>query len=312
MTIVYDDVFLEHSAVGHPERPDRLRAIVTRLRADERLRTVPWSDAGGVEASHDLLAAVHSERHLAAIEAMSRDGGGWIDADTYCTQNSHRVAVRAAGATVAAASLVCTAASQHAFALVRPPGHHATRNRAMGFCLFNNVAIAARATQAVHHVERVAIVDIDVHHGNGTQDVFYADPSVLYTSLHQYPFYPGSGAATETGSGAGRGTTINVPLPAGTAGDAWLDAFDRLVEPSVRAFNPGAVIVSAGFDAHRDDPLAELKLDTVTYAAIAHRLRILAESLAIPTLWALEGGYDLTAIADSAAAIVHELAREGD
>jgi acetoin utilization deacetylase AcuC-like enzyme len=315
VTLVYDDVFLLHGAGGHPERPGRLEAITARIHGDSRLTSVPWSDAGGADAGIELLTMVHPERYVRTIAAMSDDAAKlhagytelWLDPDTYCTPESYPVATRAAGATIWAANLVCRGASDAAFALVRPPGHHATADQAMGFCLFNNAALAARAMQRHPHIARVAIVDIDVHHGNGTQEVFHDDPSVLYASLHQYPYYPGTGAATETGTGAGAGTTLNVPLPAGTGGDAWLDAFLTRIVPTVEAFRPDGIVVSAGYDGHEADPLAGLRLTTATYASAAGHIRRLAGSCDAPMVWVLEGGYDLAALADSVAETVHAL-----
>jgi acetoin utilization deacetylase AcuC-like enzyme len=244
---------------------------------------------------------VHSDRHILGIERAAESGGGWLDGDTYCTARSYDVALRAAGAAMRAAELVM---QQHepysAFALVRPPGHHATPDRAMGFCLFNNAAVAARSAQRLYGAERVAMIDIDVHHGNGTQDVFYEDPSVLYCSLHQFPLYPGTGTQGETGAGRGEGANVNVPLPPGTDGERWMDAFDARVTPAVAAHRPDVIIVSAGYDAHAADPLAELRLATETYAQVAARIAAMAGELCGGrTVWVLEGGYDLDALAAS-------------
>ena len=305
-TVVYDDTFLLHDHPGHPETAARLRAITARLASDPALQSLPAVPAP--DADPDMLLAVHTDTHVMGIERASRSGGGWLDGDTYCTSASYDVALRAAGAAMRATSMVMQGESRSAFALVRPPGHHATPSHAMGFCLFNNAAIAARTAQRVHGASRVAIVDIDVHHGNGTQDVFYADPSVLYCSLHQFPLYPGTGLPRETGEGRGEGTTVNVALPPGTDGERWLEAFDMRVMPALRSHRPDLVIVSAGYDAHEADPLAQLRLTTSTYGLVASRLASVAGELCGGrTVWVLEGGYDLDALAASVGASLQAL-----
>jgi acetoin utilization deacetylase AcuC-like enzyme len=305
-SIVYDDTFLLHDHPGHPENAARLRAVTAKLAADPALRTLPASPAP--DADPDMLRAVHTDRHIMGIEHAAQAGGGWLDGDTYCTARSYDVALRAAGAAMRATDMVMRGETRSAFGLVRPPGHHATPAQAMGFCLFNNAAVAARAAQRLHGAGRVAIVDIDVHHGNGTQDVFWEDPSVLYCSLHQWPLYPGTGLARETGGGAGAGTTVNVPLPPGTDGAHWLHAFESRVVPALREHRPDLIVVSAGYDAHAADPLAELRLSTDTYAHVARRLAELAgEMCAGRTVWVLEGGYDLEALAASVGASLQAL-----
>jgi acetoin utilization deacetylase AcuC-like enzyme len=298
-----------HDVPGHPESARRLHAIGDHLRADAALRALPALPA--VQADPALVLAVHDGVHLRRIEQTARGGGGWIDPDTYCTDLSYEIALRASGAAVGAVGAVCSGTATNAVALIRPPGHHATRRRAMGFCLFNNAAVAARAAQRQHGLGRVAVVDIDVHHGNGTQDVFYDDPSVLYCSLHQWPLYPGTGRRSETGEGAGAGATVNAPLPPGTTGEGWLDTFDQVVAPAVRAHAPDLVVVSAGYDGHRADPLAQLQLETSTYAEVARRItQIAGECAGGRTVWVLEGGYDLAALAASVGATLHALRGE--
>jgi len=310
LTIIHDDTFTEHDLPGHPENAQRLHAIARHLESHPRLHGL--SSRTATEADSEALLEVHSDAHLRTIERVSHSGGGWLDADTYCTAASYSVARLAAGAAVDAVDAVCRGVTEHAVALVRPPGHHATRERAMGFCLFNNAAVATRAAQRRFGLEKVAIVDIDVHHGNGTQDIFYDDASVLYCSLHQWPLYPGTGGVGERGQGAGAGATLNVPLPPGTGGEGWLAAFDDAVAPAVRAFRPGLLVVSAGYDGHRADPLAELRLETDTYAAVAHRLLgLAAETDARGTVWLLEGGYDLDALAESVGVTLTALAGAG-
>jgi acetoin utilization deacetylase AcuC-like enzyme len=295
-----------HDVPGHPENAARLHAILDHLAADPQLRQLPALPVP--DADPEVVLGAHQDAHLRRIERAARGGGAWIDPDTYCTDRSYEVALRAAGAAVEGVARVCAGDAGSAFAVIRPPGHHATRDRAMGFCLFNNAAVAARAAQRRHGLERVAVVDIDVHHGNGTQDVFYDDPSVLYCSLHQWPLYPGTGRRTETGEGAGAGATVNAPLPAGTTGEEWLAAFDEVVAPAVRAHAPELIVVSAGYDGHRADPLANLRLDTATYAEVARRLAgLAAETAGGRTVWVLEGGYDLGALSASVAATLRTL-----
>jgi acetoin utilization deacetylase AcuC-like enzyme len=302
--VVYDDTFLLHDFPGHPETAARLRAITDKLAGDPALRGLPASPAP--DADLDLLRSVHTDRHILGVERAARSGGGWLDGDTYCTPRSYDVAVRAAGAAMRVTEMVMTGEARSAFALVRPPGHHATPDHAMGFCLFNNAAVAARTAQRVHGAERVAIVDIDVHHGNGTQDVFWADPRVLYISLHQFPLYPGTGRPEETGEGPGEGANLNVALPPGTAGDAYRAAVAEVVVPAAERFGPTWVLVSAGFDGHRADPLANMALSAGDYADLAGPVLALAppgRRLAF-----LEGGYDLDALAASAGACVASMA----
>jgi acetoin utilization deacetylase AcuC-like enzyme len=303
LTLVRDAVFAEHDWPGHPESARRLEAVDRRLRGDEEISALPSLLSEDIDL--DLVRAVHHDSLLQRVEHCARDGGGWLDGDTYCTERSFAVARRAAGAAVEAARLVADGTSRHGYALVRPPGHHATPTRPMGFCLFNNVAVAARWLQRERGLERIAILDIDVHHGNGTQDVFYDDAGVLYVSLHQWPNYPGTGRVAERGEGAGVGATLNLPVPPGTGGAAWLELLDEMALPAVRAHRPEAILVSAGFDAHKDDPLADLRLTTDTYAAVADRVVQLAiDTGAAGTVWVLEGGYDLEALPDSVAATV--------
>jgi acetoin utilization deacetylase AcuC-like enzyme len=306
LALIRNDDQAEHSAAGHPERPDRVIAILEGIADDPELAALPWlaSDPG----RRDLPLLVHSEDEVRRVEGLAVKGGGWFDPDTYCTEQSYAVALNAAACAARAADALMQGEARAAFAVVRPPGHHATVNVPMGFCLFNNAAIAVRTAQRAG-ASRVAILDIDVHHGNGSQDIFYAEASVLYASLHQSPWYPGTGHAGERGDPGASGTTVNVPVPPGTDGVRWLELFDESVLPAVTAFSPDLIVVSAGFDAHRDDPLADLRLDDATYTAIAERVRTLADAHCEGrNLWLLEGGYDLRAITASVAGCLHVLA----
>ena len=302
--VLWSDAFLGHDTGPHPENPGRLRAVHAELARVDLLdgRTdVPFG-----EATDEQLGRVHGAAYLDGLRAVSGTGGGSLDPDTIVRPDSLAVSRLASGAAIAATDAVLAGVVPRAFVLVRPPGHHATPDRGMGFCLTNHVAVAAAHARAAG-VGRVAILDWDVHHGNGTQDIFYADGTVLYASLHQHPAYPGTGAATETGTGAGRGATVNVPLPWGTRDGPYLAAFDDHVLPRLRAFRPELVLVSAGFDAHREDPLAGLELTGAAFAALAERVVGVAAEFAGGRLVAvLEGGYHPPALARSVVATLAE------
>jgi len=305
--IVWDDRFLAHAAPGHVERPERLTAIRRALEEAGQ-----WSSLAPIPArpadEADLLR-VHAAEHVRRVRETADAGRVvWFDPDTYACPASSEAAFLAAGAVCAAADVVLAGETASAFCPVRPPGHHACRDRAMGFCLFNNVAVAARRLQAVHGVRRILILDWDVHHGNGTQEAFYDDPDVMYISTHQWPHYPGTGAREETGRGQGRGTTLNYPLPAGAGDEAFLEAVDDGLARA-QDFGPAFVLVSTGFDAHRDDPLAGLGLTDSAYAEATRRVRRLAEVTAGGRVVSiLEGGYAAGALGRSAVAHVQALA----
>jgi acetoin utilization deacetylase AcuC-like enzyme len=274
-------------------------AGVSDLRLGDELRVIPHAPAG-----LDELLRVHSREHLDRLAALSVAGGGLIDPDTFTTPDSWETAREAAGAGLAAVAELQRAGEGVAFVAVRPPGHHATRDRAMGFCLVNNVAVAAAALTS--QGERVLIVDWDVHHGNGTQEIFWDDASIAYVSTHQWPLYPGGGAANEIGGSGAPGLTVNIPVPPGTTGDVVRRALDEVAAPVVDGFSPTWVLVSAGFDAHRADPLADLSLSSGDFAELA---RWASQQVAVPGRLALflEGGYDLEAVRASVAAVLGAL-----
>ena len=290
MILISSPRFQEHTTPpGHPERPERAEVFDQVASA--------WRDKGGrvVEprpATREELLRVHDAAH---VDAMAATNGRavMLDEDTFTSPESYEIARLAAGAAVQAAEHALDT-GETAFALVRPPGHHAERDKPMGFCLFNNVAVAAAAAIA-RGLARVAIVDIDVHHGNGTQWTFYRDPKVLYVSTHQFPFYPGTGAADETGSGAGQGFTVNLPLAAG-ATDADYAAAYRTIAGVLDTYSPELLLISAGFDAHEDDPLASMRMTTAGYAAVVRSLAASAARLGCPIAFVTEGGYDLDAL----------------
>jgi len=292
---------------GHPERPERLAAVLTRLErsglASElaQLRAPPAPPA--------RLAAVHRREYLRGLEQACQGGRALLDGgDTYVCDASFEAAVLAAGGLLAAVERVLDGRWHNAFVAVRPPGHHAEEAQALGFCLVNHVAVAARFLRDAGHLERVAILDWDVHHGNGTQHLFERDASVFYASLHQYPHYPGTGAASERGLGPGEGTTLNCPLSAGTGDSEWLAALERQVLPALEDFRPQFVLVSAGFDAHAQDPLSGTRLSEDGYRRMTRAVADLARRTAggrVVTL--LEGGYHLDALGRSVEAHVEEL-----
>lgn len=307
---VYSDAFLGHDAgPGHPERPERLRAILDALdRAGLRESLVPIEPFPATDAA---LARVHDRRHIERVRRACERAPSRLDEDTAVSPGSLEAALLAAGGAMAAVDAVAEGRVRNAFCAVRPPGHHATRDRAMGFCLLNNVAVAARHAQDRHGLRRVLIVDWDAHHGNGTQDIFCGDPSVLYFSTHQYPCYPGTGAARERGKGAGEGTTVNVPMPPGSGDAEFRRAFEEVLVPAADAFGPDIVLVSAGFDAHEADPLVSLGVTTEGFAALTAIVRgIAGRHCAGRLVSVLEGGYDLRNLGDSAAAHVRELMRQ--
>lgn len=305
--IIADDRVIEHAPPGrHPERPDRYRAAAQALHSADFASELTWQTP--VEAKASDVLAVHDPEMVALIDqvaALTEAEGQpvGLDPDTHMSPGSLTAARLAAGAGLSAIEALQTGTAEEAFCLVRPPGHHATPTNSMGFCLYNNVAVAAqRLTEAG---QRVAIVDIDAHHGNGTQDIFYARDDVLFVSFHEYPQYPGTGAISETGEGDGLGTTLNLPMPSGATGDVYLRGMDEVVVPALSEFDADWLLISAGFDGHRSDPLTNLGLTAGDYAALGRRL--LDASTSTKRVTFLEGGYDLDALAASTTAFVANL-----
>jgi acetoin utilization deacetylase AcuC-like enzyme len=293
------DYLLHDTGAGHPERPQRLQSVMGSL-----IKSVVWGHLDHLmpnPATPEQVQLVHPETYISMVRRRCTAGERILDGgDTHVCERSYDVAMRAAGAVLDAVDGVMSGTFANAFCAVRPPGHHAETSTAMGFCLFNNVAIGARYAQQKHGVGRVAIVDWDVHHGNGTQEIFYEDDTVLYASLHQYPFYPGTGSADETGKGKGLGLTVNCPLEAGSTEPEYLKAFETRILPALDRFHPELVLISAGFDAHRDDPLAQMRLTDDSFAKFTSLLKQIAETHAGGRIVSvLEGGYHLDALARS-------------
>jgi acetoin utilization deacetylase AcuC-like enzyme len=301
--LVHDHIFLNHETGRHPECPDRLKAIeeeLVRQGLFERTRKILFTTIDESE-----ILRLHTARLLKAAKDLAKDGGGMLDADTVCSPRSYDVALHAAGGCVAAVDAVLNKKAKTALSLIRPPGHHATPDKAMGFCLFNNVALAADHARTKHGLQRILIIDWDVHHGNGTQDIFYSDGQVTFLSLHRYGagFYPGTGSADETGTGAGLGHTINVPLKATTTATEFRDAFRKSVEAAATMCKPELIILSAGFDAHKLDPVGGLNLDVEDFVWMTETVLQLAKTHCGGRLVScLEGGYHLQATAQSVAA----------
>jgi len=305
-TLIFEHpIFAEHEIPsGHPERPERVLAL------QRRLAEAPFASLGRGEvtaASDDQILAVHDEAYLDQIRgAAPKRGLVPLDPDTFLGPHSYEAAIHAAGAACGAVDAVFSGSASNAFCCIRPPGHHANQNHAMGFCIFNNAAIAARHAQNHHGIERVAIIDWDVHHGNGTQDIFSANPSVLYASIHQSPFYPWTGGADETGAG----NIVNVPLAAGARGEAFRAAFGHEILPAVERFRPELIVISAGFDAHVLDPLGGLALTKEDFGwATGAVMDLAARCCDGKLISVLEGGYDIDGLTESTAAHVTGLMR---
>ncbi|UCF63332.1 MAG: histone deacetylase [bacterium] len=294
---VYDDIFLRHISPGHPESPERLKTIMQKLNDENLLAQLEILPA--LEATEDDLLLVHAKEVLVKVREAVGNAPAWLDPDTYVSKDSYRAASLAAGGGIRLVSEIQTGGIQNGMALVRPPGHHATVSRSMGFCLFNNIAIAARYLQRHFGLSRIAIIDWDVHHGNGTQDIFYDDPSVLYLSTHLFPHYPGTGSHQETGVGQGQNTTMNIPFRHGISREHYLERFTEGLK-TVRQFHPDFILISAGFDSHAADPLGGLSLLEADFGLMTSQICELARAACQGKVASfLEGGYHLQALADS-------------
>jgi acetoin utilization deacetylase AcuC-like enzyme len=304
--IVSDPVYLEHDTGTHIENKNRLTSILHDLEEynlnDKLVHLPPRA------ATVDEIATVHAQEYIMHVQKKAENGGGWLDPDTIVSKGSYNTALYAAGGVITATEAVLNQQVKTAFALVRPPGHHATCWQAMGFCLFNNIAIATKYALANLNIGKILIVDFDVHHGNGTQDTFYADPNVLYFSTHQYPFYPGSGRMDETGTREGKGFTVNVPLVGGCGDREYQAVFEDILAPVAWRFKPELIMVSAGYDAHWADHISSMQLSVPGFVRLAEILIILANKLCKGKLvFTLEGGYNYQALSASIVSTLNKL-----
>ena len=304
--VVIDKDYLKHvPGELHPERPERIKVLLDLAASLDNgaFQLLPPRPATRAE-----IESCHSAEHVSLVELTSRSNGYALDGDTVTCRDSFGVGLLAVGGFLRLLDVIAAGEFRNGFALVRPPGHHARPEQAMGFCLFNTMAVGARHLLNSGQARRVLVLDWDVHHGNGTQEMFYADPSVLFISTHQYPYYPGTGAVREVGVGTGEGFTINVPLPAGCADDEYLGVFRDVIVPAVKDFQPDWILVSAGFDAHMRDPLGGMNVSEAGFAAMARATLRLAEEFAENKIaFLLEGGYELTALCGSVAAVLNEM-----
>jgi acetoin utilization deacetylase AcuC-like enzyme len=297
----------EHDTGAHPERVERIVAVEHALAERDWLG---WEVRESPAVDRDALRAIHPDRYVDTIAEVSAAGGGALDVDTIVSERSYEAALHAAGGAVAVVDALLGDGPRVGASLHRPPGHHALSARAMGFCLFNNVAVAAQRALDRWGAERVLIIDWDVHHGNGTNDIFHASPEVLFVSLHESPLYPGTGPASDRGSGAGEGYTVNLPVPGGSGDAAWCSLIEHVVVPLGLEHNPRIVLVSAGYDAHVRDPLASCEVTRAGYAQMAASVRALADDLGVPLGIVLEGGYDLVALSESVVATLEVVGAE--
>ena len=295
---ISDPFYLKHKNEPHPENPGRLNAIQKNIESSKYYNNLTLIQPR--KATIEDIAKVHGTGYIQSVEDSCRNGVRNLDADTVISADSYQAALLSAGAGLEAVDKILEGTVNNAFCAVRPPGHHAEQNKAMGFCLFNNVGVIARYAQDVKKLEKVFIFDWDVHHGNGTQHSFYKDPSIYYSSIHQYPFYPGTGGVDETGTGDGLGSNLNLPMRAYSCDADYINAIEHKLIPVIQKFNPDLIIISAGFDAHENDPLAQINLSTDCYGKMTQKLMEIANDVCNGRILSmLEGGYDYSALADS-------------
>ena len=298
LAVIFDEFHLKHSPpYPHPERPDRVSSIYKFLNEQKLFDEADLIKPS--EAKKEDILRVHTSAHYNFVIESIESGKSNLDVDTYIVKNSLKAALLSAGAAINAVDLVMNKSFKNIFCLMRPPGHHAESKRSMGFCIFNNVAVGVQYAIDKYNLKRIAVIDWDVHHGNGTQEIFYNTSNVFFISLHQYPFYPGTGAENEKGEGKGKGYTLNFPLPAGTTGETYLRIFNEDITSVLENYNPQLIFISAGFDAHKDDPLANMKLTEEDFAEMTKVLTDFAQKKSLNIISILEGGYNLDALSRS-------------
>lgn len=302
---VYDDIYLNHDYPDHPERKERLISIMNHLEKVQLLKEV--IDIKPRRATVEEVALNHDPNYIQEIHDFCKSGGGFLDPDTYAVEESYDVSLTAVGGVLEGIDRILKGDVETVFCAVRPPGHHAEYAKAMGFCIFNNIAIGAHYLRKIKKVGKVFIIDFDAHHGNGTQRSFYEDDTVFYFSTHEYPFYPGTGSAKEKGAGKGEGYTLNVPMPAGAGDSDYEPVYSNLLPKVMGEFSPDFILVSAGYDLHSDDPLTYLNVSTRGIRSIVRNILKTAKELKAPTLFALEGGYNLKALGESVVATIEEM-----
>jgi len=309
VAFIYDEIYLKHNWEEHPEHKGRLLSIVEHLSKSNVSDKVEALKPR--RATPEEVALNHDPAYIQEVYEFCQSGGGYLDPDTYATPDTYEVALHAVGGVLEGIDKLLEGKFKSVFCAVRPPGHHAEYAKAMGFCIFNNVAVGAHYLRKKKGVERVLIVDFDAHHGNGTQRSFYQDPTVFFFSTHQYPFYPGTGSADERGAGEGYGYTLNVPMPAGAGDSEYKPVYEKLLPEVAERFSPQFILVSAGYDLHADDPLTYLNVTNDGVRMIVRNIVQIARKLSVPLLFTLEGGYNLRALGECVVITLEEMLRNG-